>query len=63
MGFANVLQYPLGTHHGIVVVRFPSEMPTRTLVMTLVETLATIQDAEFEGSLIILEPGRMRIRR
>jgi len=63
VGFANVLQYPLGSHHGIVVVRFPSEMPMRALVTTIVEWLATIQDPEFEGSLIILEPGRTRIRR
>lgn len=63
VGFANVLQYPPGTHHGIVVVRFLSEMPTRALATTVVETLATIQDAEFQGSLIVLEPGRIRIRR
>ncbi len=63
LGFANILQYPPGTHHGIVVARFPSALPGEALVAQVVELLMTVDAGEFEGSLIILEPGRARIRR
>ncbi len=63
VGFANILQYPPGSHHGIVVARFPSEMRTQVLAAQLTELLITVQDAEFAGVLIILEPGRARFRR
>ncbi len=36
LGFANILQYPLGSHQGIVVARFPSELRIQTLVTNLV---------------------------
>jgi predicted nuclease of predicted toxin-antitoxin system len=62
-GFANILQYPLGSHYGIVVVRFPSEVRTQNLAVQLVEQLTALRDDEFAGTLILLEPGRIRIRR
>jgi predicted nuclease of predicted toxin-antitoxin system len=59
--FGNVLQFPLGSHGGIVVVRFPSETPSR--VVAVVEALTTIEEAVFAGALMVVEPGRIRIRR
>ncbi len=63
LGFANILQYLPGTHQGIVVVRFPSEIRSQALVEELVERLATVSETEFAEILIILEPSQMRIRR
>lgn len=63
LGFSNILQYPPGSHYGIVVVRFPSEIRSQALVNELVERLAAIGEAEFAGALIILEPSQIRIRR
>jgi predicted nuclease of predicted toxin-antitoxin system len=63
LGFANILQYAPGSHHGIVVVRFPSEMRTRVLVAEVMARLTAIHNNEFSGALIVLEPGRIRIRR
>ena len=63
LGFANALQYPPGSHHGIVVVRFPSEIRTQTLVAEIIACLTAIHNNEFPGALIVLEPGRIRIRR
>lgn len=61
--FGNLLRFPLGTHPGIVVVRFPSVMRTRELAMEIARTLLSLDDQSFGGNLIILEPGRIRIRR
>jgi len=63
LGFANKLQYPPGSHHGIVVVRFPTEMRRQALITELMTRLAAVRDDEFEGALIVVEPGRIRIRR
>jgi predicted nuclease of predicted toxin-antitoxin system len=61
--FGNVLQFPLGSHGGIVVVRFPSETQSRVVVEAVAEALTTIEEAVFAGALMVVEPGRMRIRR
>ena len=61
--FGNLLRFPLGTHFGIVVVQFPSVMRTRELAREIAATLLSLDDPTFGGSLIILEPGRLRIRR
>jgi len=63
LDFANLLAFPLGSHHGILVVRFPNEMSTQKINEELLRELRGLEDEEIEGSLIILEPGRMRIRR
>ncbi len=61
--FGNLLRFPLGTHFGIVVVRYPSVMRTRELATQIATTLSALENVMFKGSLIILEPGRLRIRR
>jgi predicted nuclease of predicted toxin-antitoxin system len=61
--FGNVLQFPWGSHQGIVVVRFPSDTRGRAVVDAVVQTLTTIAESEFPGALMVVEPGRARIRR
>ena len=63
LGFANLLAFPLGTHQGIIVARFPNELSTRRINEEILRELAGVKDEEIAGSLIILEPGRIRIRR
>lgn len=63
LGFANTLHYPIGSHHGVVVVRFPSKIRSQLLVRQTDELLQAIGESEFDGALLILEPGRVRIRR
>lgn len=62
LGFANLLAFPLGTHHGIIVARFPNELSTQRINEEILQGLKDVQDEEITGSLIILEPGRIRIR-
>jgi predicted nuclease of predicted toxin-antitoxin system len=63
LGFGNILKFPLGQHLGIVVARFPNEMPPREINKKIVASLRDLRDNDFKGNLIILEPGRIRIRR
>jgi len=39
VGFGNLLRYPLGSHAGVIVARFPNEVPTSTLAAAIVEAL------------------------
>lgn len=61
--FSNLLQFPLGGHYGIVVVRYPSETRINVVASETVRAISGIQGPEFSGGLIIIEPGRVRVRR
>jgi predicted nuclease of predicted toxin-antitoxin system len=61
--FSNVLRFPLGTHSGIMVVRVPDELPTQKVNQELLRALADLAGEELTGLLVIVEAGRVRIRR
>lgn len=62
LGFSNTLKFPLGSHKGIVIAKFPSQMPTERLNRILVDSLANISD-DLPENLTIIEPEKIRIRR
>lgn len=59
--FANLIRFPTGTHHGIVVVRLQGTKEQR--VAALMDALRQLQGQSLEGSLVIVELGRVRVRR
>lgn len=63
LGFANVLTFPLGSHSGIIVGRFPNEMPSHKVTAALTSAIEGLSAEEIRGNLIIVEPGRVRLRR
>jgi predicted nuclease of predicted toxin-antitoxin system len=63
MGFGNLLRFPVGSHSGIVIAHFPNEISTSELNRQLDLDFDNLDESDFRGNLIILEPGRMRIRR
>ena len=63
VGFSNILDFPLGTHSGIVVVRFPNELPASKVNQGVLEALSSVPDEDVRGNLLIIEPGRIRLRR
>ena len=62
LGFANILHFPLGSHHGIVVARLPNEMPVAEVNAILVRALRELGDRDLRGSLVIVESDRVRLR-
>lgn len=62
-GFANVIRFPLGSHRGIIVLRVPNELSTSRVNRELLEALAGLQERDLAGSLLIVQPGRFRLRR
>jgi predicted nuclease of predicted toxin-antitoxin system len=63
LGFGNLLRFPFGTHSGIVIVHFPNEISTSELNNQVIKAFDTFTETDFKGNLIILEPGKIRIRR
>ncbi len=62
-GFSNVLNYPLGSHAGIIVLRVPNELPTQEVNRQLLRALADLKDENLTGLLVIIDAGRLRLRR
>jgi hypothetical protein len=63
VGFGNVLRFPVGTHGGIVIARFPNEIPTEALTRSLVSALQDVKLNEIRGNILVVEPGRVRLRK
>ena len=63
LGFANVLRYPLGSHHGVIVVRYPNEVSAHLVNEAVAAALANVTETEITGALLIVEPGRVRMLR
>jgi len=63
LGFGNVLNFPLGSHFGIVIIHFPSEISATGLNQQISREFDNLTEDDFKGNLIILEPGKIRIRR
>ena len=62
LGFGNLLDYPLGTHAGIVVLRVPSTFTAPQIRDVLGTFISSIEPEMLIGALAIVEPGRYRIR-
>ena len=63
LGFGNFLYYPVGSHSGIVIVHFPNEVSTSEMNRQIGSMFEQLSEEDFKGSLVILEPSRIRLRR
>jgi predicted nuclease of predicted toxin-antitoxin system len=63
LGFGNLLDYPLGTHAGIIVLRVPSTFIASQIRDILHAFIAGVEPEMLKKALAIVEPGRYRIRR
>jgi len=64
MGFASTVAFPLGSHWGIIVLRFPNEASVSSVNRELLAAVSLLSEEDVRGSIVVLEPGgRVRIRR
>lgn len=63
LGFANIRRYPPGRHGGIIVFRIPHTPREKLLLEETHDVLEELTPADIQGSTVIVEPGRSRIRR
>lgn len=62
LGFGNILHFPIGSHFGIIVIHFPSEIATQEVNNQVIKRLNELTSDELKGNLVIIEPGKIRIR-
>lgn len=63
LGFGNLIHFPIGRHSGVVIAHFPNEISTSELNKQIIKSFDTLNEKDFDRNLIILEPGKIRIRR
>jgi len=63
MDFGNLIKYPLGRHFGIIIFHFPSVMPIHVINPYVLGSFKQLMTDDIHGNLIVLEPGKIRIRR
>jgi predicted nuclease of predicted toxin-antitoxin system len=59
--FTDVRRFPTGTHHGIIVVRLQGTKEQRAA--SLMDALKQLQGQSLYGTLVIVELGRVCVRR
>jgi predicted nuclease of predicted toxin-antitoxin system len=62
-GFGNILKFPPKDYYGIVILDFPDEVSTNFMAKEAKEALSKIPLENFKGNLIIIEPGKIRIKK
>lgn len=61
-GFGNLLQYPLGSHQGIVVLRLPSTYTANQINKVLKKFLEDVKVEKLKKRLAVVELARYRLR-
>jgi predicted nuclease of predicted toxin-antitoxin system len=61
--FGNQIVYPPAAHRGVVLTRFPNDLAGAILVKQIVASLAVVADENLDGAIVVIEPGRVRVRR
>ena len=63
VGFVNPLRFQLSKAAGLVLIRFPNEISTATLVKEISHFIQDLKSEDFSRNLIVMEPGSIRKRR
>ena len=63
LGFGNIQRFPIGSHPGMAIVRLPNEMPSEQMNEAVAAALRGITVEEIRGGVLVIEAGRIRLRR
>ncbi len=63
LDFGNIHHFPVGSYTGIVIAHFPNDISTSRLNEQIIKAFNKLTEKDFKGNLIILEPGKIRVRK
>lgn len=63
IGFGNILKFPIGSHHGIILTRLPNNLPIFALNQRLIDALHDLEPEDINGKLVIVDLKKTRIRK
>jgi predicted nuclease of predicted toxin-antitoxin system len=61
--FSNIIQYPLGSHAGIIVLRVPDRLSVLEVNQLVQDALGALSAVDLTGLLVIVRLHGIRIRR
>lgn len=61
LDFPNPQRFPIDTLPGMMLLRFPNEMPVDVICEEVTRLIADVAEKDF-SNLLIIEPGHLRIR-
>jgi predicted nuclease of predicted toxin-antitoxin system len=63
LGFGNVRRFPIDSHHGIVIARYPNEASVGTVNEGILAAMKSVEPGDIKGHLLIIQPGRIRLKK
>lgn len=63
VGLGDVVRFPGARHRGIVVSRFPNEVSNDVVNDAILAAIRSLTEQELAGRILIVEPGRVRLRK
>ena len=63
VGFASMVYMSTQAHAGIILLRFPIDMPIKAMNEILLKAISLLSDDEIHGSIIVVDQHKIRIRR
>ena len=63
LGFANIMVFPIESHHGVIVLRLPPFFKASQFVNVLRDFLNSIDLKDLKKAIAIVKVGRYRIRK
>ena len=63
LGFASVVNFPLVSHNGIVVVRVPNSYSSESTNSEILRALRELGGEDLRATVVVVEPGRTRLHR
>ncbi len=63
LGIADIRSLGSGPHFGILLLRMPQEMPTHRINAEILALLHDFDVGDMQDKLVVVEPGRIRIRK
>lgn len=62
-GFGDISRFPLGSHSGIIILRFPNEITSSEFRDLLPRNMPVIDIDRIAGQVVIVERDKIRVRR
>ena len=63
LGFASIVNFPLSSHNGIIVVRVPNSYSSASTNAEILRALEEIEEIDLRATVVVVEPGRTRLHR
>ena len=60
--FANILDFPTESHYGVIILHFPNELSNDFFIKEATKSLKILSQRTIKHKLVIIEPGKIRIR-